>query len=178
MAPKDENDLAQMIYTATRYKKGPIAIRYPRGTGLGTAINRKLKRISIGRAEKIVEGKDLSIIAIGSMVYPAILAAEELRKKNIFASVYDAKFAKPLDKTMIKEAAFTGKVITVEENILDGGFGSAVLEELEKLNIFDCRLKRIGVHDFVEHGEASELRELYGLSTKNIIKNAIKLLKA
>ena len=175
MAPKDENELAHMLYTATRYAKGPTAIRYPRGIGVGMPINRKLIRIPVGKSEKLTEGKDLSIIAIGSMVYPALLAAEKLRKKNIFASVYNARFVKPLDRTMIKDAAKSGKILTVEENVLEGGFGSAVLEELEKLNIVNIKVKRIGVEGFVEHGEPSELKQKHGLTSDNIIKNAIKL---
>lgn len=177
MAPKDENELAKMVYTATRYNKGPIAIRYPRGIGNGIPISRNLVRIPIGKSEKLVEGKDISIIAVGSMVYPALAAAEKLLEKNISASVYNVRFVKPLDKNMIKEAAKKGRIITIEENVLEGGLGSAILEELEKLNITNVILKRIGVDGFIEHGEAAELRQKHGLTSDNIIKNAVKLMR-
>jgi len=177
MAPKDENELAQMIYTATKYKKGPIAVRYPRGTGTGVKISRKFVRIPVGKAEKLMEGDDISIISIGSMTYPSIKACEKLKKKGISATLYNARFVKPIDKSMIRDAAKTGRIITVEENVLEGGFGSAILEELNKLNISNIKIKRIGIDGFVEHGEAGELRQKHGLTADNIAKSAIKLMK-
>ncbi len=176
LAPKDENELQHMLYTATLYNSGPIAIRYPRGNGIGVKMDRKFIRIKIGQAEKIADGKDLAILAIGSMVHLAESAAQELKNFGIEAMVYNARFVKPIDQKMILDAAKTGKILTVEENILDGGFGSAVLEELEKLNL-NPQVKRIGISEFVEHGEVTVLRQKNGLSMDNIVKKALMLVK-
>lgn len=178
MSPKDENELQNMLYSATRYQKGPIIIRYPRGGGEGYKLNRRLQRIAIGKAEKVVEGSDLSILAVGPLLHKAVEAADRLRKKNISACVYNVRSIKPIDIKMIYEASKSKKILTVEENVLAGGFGSAVLELLNKLNINDVDIKCLGIEDkFVEHGEANFLREKYGLSAKNIEKQALALFK-
>ncbi len=177
MAPKDENELAHMLSTAVKYGRGSVAIRYPRGAGLGVKLDRKLSRIPIGKAEKINAGDQISIIAVGSTVNLSKLAAEKLAVKNIKASVYNARFIKPLDKAMIKEAASTGKIITVEENILDGGFGSAILEELEKMQIFGVKVKRIGIEGLVEHGEPDVLLKEHKLNAENVYRGALKLIR-
>lgn len=176
-SPKDENELQHMLYSATFHKVGPIAIRYPRGAGTGIALDRKLAKIDFDKAEKILSGKDLSIIAIGSMVYPALEAARMLKTKGIRATVYNARSVKPIDGAMVKKAAKTGRIITVEENILDGGFGSAILEILEQNHISNIKFKRIGISEFVEHGEAGFLKEKYGLDASNIYNKAIKIVK-
>lgn len=176
--PKDENELQQMLYSATFHKGGPIAIRYPRGTGQGVGMSRELIKNDFSKAEKIISGKDGAIIAIGSMVYPAISAAEKLSKDNIFVSVYNARSVKPVDSEMVKEAAKTGHILTVEENILEGGFGSAILEELDRLNINNVRTHRIGISGFVEHGEVEFLKEKYGLDSENIYKQFKKLINS
>lgn len=170
LAPKDENELQHMIYSATLWKNGPVAIRYPRGTGIGVRFNRKFEKIEFGKSEKITSGRDAAILAIGSMVYPAHEAAKLLKSKNIHVSVYNARSVRPIDLKMIEEAAKTGNIITVEENILEGGFGSAVLESLEKLNITDVRVKRLGLDRFIEHGDSKMLLEKYGLTSGNIAK--------
>lgn len=175
MTPRDENELGHMLYTASIYNDGPIAIRYPRGSGFGLKIDRKYKRFSIGKSEKLVSGKDGAIIAVGLMVSEAVDAARELKERGINVSVYDARFIKPLDKKMIEEAAKTGKILTVEENILDGGFGSAVLEELENQKLYNVKTARIGIKDFVEHGDPNELRNKYGLNKEAIINKFISL---
>ncbi|MFA6422884.1 MAG: 1-deoxy-D-xylulose-5-phosphate synthase [Patescibacteria group bacterium] len=176
LAPKDENELQHMLYTATQYTEGPIAIRYPRGTGIGSAMNRTLEKLEIGKAEKLRRGNNAAILAIGSMVYPAIEASNLLKKNDIHATVYNARSVKPIDSEMVKNAAKTGKIITVEENILDGGFGSAILEELQKQNIQDTQVVRIGIEDFIEHGEINELREKYGLTANGICKKVLEII--
>ena len=178
MAPKDENELQHMLYTATRHGKLPIALRYPRGNGLGVKMDRKLSRLPIGKAEKLLDGEDLAILAIGTMVYPSLEAAKKLAKEGISVKVYNARFVKPIDKSMIVDAAKTGRIITVEENVLDGGFGSAVMEELEKVGIYHTKVKRIGIKDcFVEHGDPTSLKKKYGLSAQNIYKESKNIIK-
>ncbi len=173
MAPKDENELQHMLYTAVKHK-GPIAVRYPRGAGVGVSLDWELKQIPIGSGELLREGKDLVIVAIGHTVYPALEAAEKLAAEDISAAVINARFVKPLDEELILTwAKKTGKVVTVEENTLLGGFGSAVLELLAQKEIF-IPVKRIGLPDkFIEHGAPSLLREKYGLEARGLVE-AIK----
>lgn len=177
MSPKDENELQHMLYTATEHKSGPIVIRYPRGGGLGVSLSGKLKKIKIGKSSKICSGNYCSVIAFGSMVSLARKAVEFLKNEGINVSLYNARFAKPIDKKMIIEAAKTGKILTVEENILDGGFGSAILEELEKMEIYNVKVRRIGIEGFIEHGDTQLLREKYGLSPENIAEKIKKLIR-
>ncbi len=177
MAPKDENELGKMMKTALDLD-GPAAVRYPRGTGLGVAIENPYHPIEVGKAEVLQKGKDIAILAVGSCVEIASRAAEKLDAKKINATVVNARFVKPIDEKLILEIARkTGKIITVEENSLEGGFGSAVLELLEKNNV-DAKVKRIGIPDkFVEHGATSILKQEIGLTEDNIVAQA-KLLVA
>ena len=125
MAPKDENELQHMLKTAI-YAGAPMALRYPRGAGYGVEMDRELKSLEIGKGEMLVEGDDVCIVAIGSTVYPALQAAETLKGRGISAGVINARFAKPLDADLILSVAGkTGCIVTVEENALQGGFGSA-----------------------------------------------------
>jgi 1-deoxy-D-xylulose-5-phosphate synthase len=169
MAPKDENELQHMLKTAI-YSGRPISLRYPRGAGYGVTLDRDLKEIEIGRGEILVEGSDVSILAIGSTVYPALQAADLLRERGISASVINARFVKPLDRELIlAEANRTGILVTVEENALLGGFGSAVLELLSDEGLTQVRVKRIGIPDsFVEQGSQSQLRADLGLDGAGI----------
>ncbi len=169
MAPKDENELRHMLKTAV-YSDRPISVRYPRGAGYGVAIDADLRTLEIGRGELLVQGEDLVIVAIGSTVYPAMEAAGLLRERGVKASVINARFVKPLDKELIlKEALRTGNVVTVEENALMGGFGSAILELLEQERITGIRTKRLGIPDrFIEHGSQSQLRRDLGLDAAGI----------
>lgn len=175
LAPKDENELQHMFYSASVYNKGPIAIRYPRGAGIGTSMEKKFHKVPLDKAEKIIAGNDGAIIAVGSMVYPSIEAAEILKEKGLNISVYNARCIKPIDKNMLIEASKTGKILTVEENILDGGFGSAVLEEFEKLNIQNIKIKRHGIKGFIEHGEINQLRDKYGLNPAGIAQKFLEI---
>ncbi|MBW2989132.1 1-deoxy-D-xylulose-5-phosphate synthase [Candidatus Woesearchaeota archaeon] len=170
MAPKDENELGHMLKTAISLNC-PIAIRYPRGKGKGTAIESQLESIELGKAEVLKDGKDVLALCAGPLSYDALEAAEELEKKGISVCVVNSRFIKPLDeKLMTGLAARIKKVVTIEDNSSEGGFGSAVLELLEKNNI-KASVKRIAVPDrFIEHGKQSQLKEDAGLSRENIIR--------
>jgi 1-deoxy-D-xylulose-5-phosphate synthase len=169
MAPKDENELQHMVKTAI-YSGRPVSLRYPRGAGYGVTLDREPRELEIGKGELLVDGADLTIVAIGSTVYPALEAAELLKEQGIFASVVNARFVKPLDRELIlSEAAKTGLLVTVEENALMGGFGSAVLELLSDEGQSQVRVKRIGIPDsFVEQGSQAQLRADLGLDGAGI----------
>ncbi len=171
MAPKDEEELRHMLKTAIGHDT-PVSIRYPRGAGYGVDLTSEIRTIPIGKGEILRDGEDIVILAIGSMVYPALYAAEELSKIDIKASVVNARFAKPLDASLITtQVKKTGRVLTVEENVKEGGFGTAVLELLEERHINNVDIRRLGIPDvFVEHGSQYILREKYGLDTKSIYK--------
>jgi 1-deoxy-D-xylulose-5-phosphate synthase len=177
MAPKDEDELRHMLYTAVDHP-GPIAVRYPRGRGVGVSFSPVLHKIPIGRAEVLREGEDLLILAIGASVYPSLEAAKELEKQGFQATVVNARFVKPLDEGLILNlAAKRGRVLTVEENVAQGGFGSAVLELFADHGLM-VPVKRLAIPDqFVEHGSPSILREKYGLDAKGILKGAMELLE-
>ena len=171
MVPKDENEFKHMIKTATECPM-PVAFRYPRGKGMGVRREVSLQSIDIGKGEVLREGQDILIIAIGSTVYPSLRAAERLADVGIQAAVINSRFLKPLDGTLLCDwAKRTGKVLTVEENVLQGGFGSAVLELFQERGIFSIQVKRLGIPDtFVEHGPQTLLREKYGIDEKGILK--------
>jgi len=177
MAPKDEDELRHMLYTAVEHP-GPIAVRYPRGQGLAVDFSPTLRRLPIGKAEVVREGEDLLILAIGASVNPSLQAAAELEKLGYQTTVVNARFVKPLDESLILNlAARRGRVLTVEENVLQGGFGSAVLELLMDRGLM-VPVKRLGIPDmFVEHGSPAILREKYGLDAKGIAKGALELLE-
>jgi 1-deoxy-D-xylulose-5-phosphate synthase len=177
MAPKDEDELRNMLYTALEHP-GPIALRYPRGQGVGVNFSPTLRRLAIGKAEVVREGEDLLILAVGATVYPSLKAAEELEKQGYQATVVNARFVKPLDENLILTlAARRGRVLTVEENVLHGGFGSGVLELLMDRELM-VPVKRLGIPDvFLEHGSPTILREKYGLDAQGIAKGALELLE-
>lgn len=177
-APKDEDELRHLLYSAVGYKR-PVAIRYPRGSCSGARPASALTEIPAGKAETLREGSDLAILALGSMVYPALDAAMGLEKDGIKAGVINCRFVKPLDEEAILGAALsTGALLTVEEHALAGGFGSAVLELLEAKGV-RCAVKRLGVGDeFIEHGTQEELRAMLGLDAAGIEKAARSLLSS
>ncbi|MCP4673349.1 MAG: 1-deoxy-D-xylulose-5-phosphate synthase, partial [Desulfobacula sp.] len=162
MAPKNENELARMLVTALNHD-GPVALRYPRGIGTGVKIDDKPKPLEIGKAQVIEEGEDLLIIAVGKSVCEAAEASIALKDKSITSTIINARFVKPLDaELIIKYASKIKKIITVEEHVLDGGFGSAVLEMLIDNGITDINLKRVGINNtFVEHGPQDILKHDY-----------------
>ncbi len=169
MAPKDENELRHMLKTAL-YAGTPMALRYPRGTGYGVQLDQEIRELPIGRGEQLTAGDDVAIIAIGSTVYPAVEAARLLVSAGIRATVVNARFVKPLDRELILAVARRcGAVVTVEENALQGGFGSAVLELLADERETAVPVKRIGIPDrFVEHGSQAQLRKDLGLDAEGI----------
>jgi 1-deoxy-D-xylulose-5-phosphate synthase len=178
MAPKDENEFQHMLKTAVACGR-PTSVRYPRGAGVGVAMDDEPRALPIGKAEVVCEGADMAIWAIGSTVYPALAAADRLRREGIHARVVNARFVKPLDRGLLGETArFLKKIITVEENVLMGGFGSAVLEALEQLGIHDVQVKRLGIDDeFVPHATQDELRSQYGIDEAGIIRAAWSILE-
>lgn len=169
MSPKDENELQHMIRTAVEHP-GPSALRYPRGAGFGVPMDQEIKSLEIGKAEIIREGDDVAVIAIGNVVLTSLAAAERLAAEGISAAVVNARFVKPLDEELIlRMARKTGRVVTVEEHVLAGGFGSAVLECLEQGLLTGVKTHRIGLPDcFVEHGPQGVLRAKYGLDADGI----------
>jgi 1-deoxy-D-xylulose-5-phosphate synthase len=178
MAPKDENELRRMLATAVAYN-GPIALRYPRGKGTGVKLDQDLEPLPIGKAELVDQGGDLLIIAIGSRVEDAVCAAALLANNhNLHATVVNARFVKPLDSELIVSQAKRFKhIITVEENTLHGGFGSAVLELICDAGIHAPIVKRLGIDDqFVEHGPQNLLRSKCGLDAKAIVEAALSML--
>jgi 1-deoxy-D-xylulose-5-phosphate synthase len=177
MAPKDENELRDMLFTAVEHP-GPVALRYPRGRGLGVAFSSTLRKVPIGKAEVLREGQDLLILALGASVSPALDAARELDQQGFSATVVNVRFIKPLDEPLILSlAAQHGRVLTVEENVVAGGFGSAVLELLADHDLFGVTVKRLGIPDvFVEHGTQDVLRKKYGLDAAGILTSALAVL--
>lgn len=176
MVPKDENEFQHMIKTAMECPF-PTAFRYPRGKGVGVKREVPLRPIDIGKGEVLREGQDILIIAIGSTVYPSLRAAERLADAGIRAAVINSRFLKPLDGTLLCDwAKRTGKVLTVEENVLQGGFGSAVLELFQERGLISVQVKRLGIPDiFLEHGPQALLREKYGIDENGIIKGVKKM---
>jgi 1-deoxy-D-xylulose-5-phosphate synthase len=176
-APKDGNELQDLLYTALNAEH-PMAIRYPRGRGTGIPLTIELHQLPMGKAEIIRQGEDIVIIGIGSTVIPSLEAAEHLALLGIDAMVINARFAKPLDTELILDVAnHTKKMVIVEENVLSGGFGAAVLEMLEKAGASDVKVKRLGIPDeFVTHGKQDFLRSLYHLDALGIAKECVDFL--
>lgn len=172
MAPKDENELRHMLFTAVSHT-GPVAIRYPRGVGLGVPLDHEYKNIPLGEAELIKEGNDLLIIALGSMVHPSKEAAAMLGDEGLSIGVVNCRFVKPLDRRLAEYAKAAGNILIVEENIVQGGLGSAILEMFNDMEMQNLCIKRIGIPDiFVKHGPLPLLREKCGLDTAGIAKAA------
>jgi 1-deoxy-D-xylulose-5-phosphate synthase len=178
MAPKDENELRHMLETALQHP-GPIALRYPRGCGVGVPMDNEPQALSIGKAEVLVEGTDVVFFAIGATVMPTLEAADRLKNKGISSTVVNSRFVKPLDNDVVLSLA--GKipnVVTVEENVIDGGFGSAVLECLADHGIAAKRFLRLGIRDtFVVHGSQKILRSKYGLDAEGIEGAAARMVQ-
>jgi len=173
MAPKDEDELRHMIATAVAHDSGPIALRYARGSGVGVSMLGEPHPLPIGKGELIREGTDLTIAAIGSSVLPATRAAEILAERGISAEVINARFVKPLDEALILNSVRkTGALITVEEAMLAGGFGSAVLEVLAREEI-EMPVDRLGLADkFYDHASQNALRRQAGIDAESIAERA------
>jgi len=172
MAPKDEAELRQMVWTAVRHcaaRVGPIALRYPRGSGAGASLEAPLEELAIGVSETLREGADVSIVAYGTIALAALEAAAELAREGIEATVVNARFAKPLDADrLLALAARTPRMLTVEEHVTSGGFGSAVGELFAERGA-RVYLEILGVPDeWVDHGAQKLWRHRYGLDAEGI----------
>ncbi|MCD6350661.1 MAG: 1-deoxy-D-xylulose-5-phosphate synthase [Armatimonadetes bacterium] len=178
MAPRDEGELRQMLATAVKHS-GPISLRYPRGQGPGRNLDAKLEPLPIGQGEKLREGSDVALVAVGSMVDRALEAAELAAREGIEASVVNARFVKPLDEDLICSVAEeTGAVMTVEENTVVGGLGSGVLELLAEHGL-QVPVVRCGIADsFVPHGDRQRLLAAQGLDAESLAKQAIAAAQA
>ncbi len=177
MSPKDENELQHMLNTAV-YHNGPVAIRYPRGSGEGVDLQKDLQRLPIGKGELLREGNDVLLLPIGNRVYPALAAADGLKKLGIDAAVINPRFIKPLDNELICEwAEKTGRVVTIEDNVKKGGFGSAVLQLFCEVHLrIPVRLLGYG-NAFIEHAPQQILWKNHGLDVSGIIKGTLEVMK-
>jgi 1-deoxy-D-xylulose-5-phosphate synthase len=169
MAPADENECRQMLYTGFQIN-GPAAVRYPRGTGPGVALQKEFSLIPIGKGEIKRAGKKIAILAFGSMLKPALEAGEQLD-----ATVVNMRFVKPLDTGLVKQMAATHElIVTVEEHQIMGGAGSAVLEVLSKTN---TKALLLGLPDrFIDHGDAAKLLAAVGLDAEGIRNSITKVM--
>ena len=178
LAPKDENELRQMIFAAFE-KNSPVAIRYPRGAGLGVNVEEMPQKISWGKSEVVeqTQSADVAIFAVGTMVQSCVDAAKLLREKKISADVINVRFIKPFDTEMLKKSARSAKlVVTCEEGTLSGGYGSAVAEFLADEKIL-TPLLRLGIKDkFIEQGTRAELLDLCGLTPQKIFQRILERL--
>ncbi|MCJ8502496.1 1-deoxy-D-xylulose-5-phosphate synthase [Desulfatitalea alkaliphila] len=177
MAPKDENELRRMLVTALRHD-GPIAVRYPRGMAVGVPIDPNPAPIPIGKAEVLTEGDDMLIMAIGRMVPVAMAACEALKPLGIACTVVNGRFVKPLDsQCIVRLAERIPHILTLEDNALQGGFGSAVLELLNDHGVSPLNVQRLGLPDrFVEHGSPAILYAEYGLDVAGVVRAARQLM--
>ncbi len=175
MSPKDESELRDMLFTAVNYGKGPIAIRYPRGSALGVRLKEKFENITIGESELLVKGNDAALLAVGNMVDYALKASQKLLVDGISCEVINMRFIKPLDTKRLDEiAAKFEKVITLEENTLVGGFGTGVLEYFAEKK-YKNDVLRIGLPDrFVDHGTQQQLHRILEIDADGIVEKVKK----
>ena len=177
MAPKDENELQQMLKTAVEHH-GPICLRYPRGEGWGVELDRDIHSLEFGKGELLRRGEDLVIAAVGQTVVPALRAAQNLSQLGIDAAVINARFVKPLDRELIvRTASRVPRLITVEDNVLEGGFGSAVIELLADEKLRGVQINRLGVPDrFIPQGTQDELRRICGIDQRGIFQAGVQMI--
>ncbi len=180
MMPKDENEGQHMVNTAIQYDDGPIAMRFPRGNGLGVKMDERLKTIPIGSWEVLRPGKDAVILTFGTTIKMALQAAEELQKEGKSIRVVNARFIKPLDEGMLNEILSEGlPILTIEEAVLQGGFGSSVLEYIHDKKASHIKVERMGIPDeFIEHGSVDALLEEIGLTKTQVAETLRDLLPA
>jgi 1-deoxy-D-xylulose-5-phosphate synthase len=178
MAPKDEQELRDMLYTAVEYRQGPIAFRYPRGNALGVPVRAGFQKLEVGRAETIRTGNDLALLAIGSTVTNALKAADILSGKGIEAEVVNMRFAKPIDTEILKVLSTRIKVfLTIEDDVIHGGFGAGVLEAFSSCDITGVSVKLHGLPDeFIEQGTPAELSRIVKLDAEGIAQVAKEFL--
>ncbi len=177
MAPKDENELQHMLKTAVECGC-PASVRYPRGSGLGVPMDEEPRALKIGEGEVLARGADLAIFAVGASVSPALQAAEVLLKEGIAVTVVNARFIKPMDEELLCATALSlRRVLTVEENVMMGGFGSAVLEMFAAKGLANVTVRQLGIGDtFVEHATQQELRSMCGIDTAGICTAARQMI--
>ncbi|WP_110927487.1 1-deoxy-D-xylulose-5-phosphate synthase [Bacillus massiliglaciei] len=177
MMPKDENEGQHMVFTAMKYDDGPIAMRFPRGNGYGVPMDEELKQIPIGTWEVLKEGTDAAILTFGTSIPMALEAAARLEKEDYSVKVVNARFIKPLDEKML--SGILGEkmpILTIEEAVLQGGFGSHVMEYASAQGFYDAVIDRMGIPDhFIEHGSVNELLDEIGFTAETAI-DKIKLL--
>ncbi len=176
-APADENEMQHLLKTAFE-AKAPFVLRYPRGAGFGIALDKEPKALPIGKGVWLKKGKDATILAIGNRVHPALDAAQKLAGKGVDCGVVNMRFVRPLDKKLIDEALkISPRLVTVEDNMLSGGFGSAVAEYLADKQA-DFKLLRLGIGDeFVPHGKCASLYDKVGISAEQMTKHILKWMK-
>ena len=177
-APLDEQDLRDLMFTAAEYDDGPFAIRYPRGAATGMPVREGFEPIEIGKGRKIADGKDLAFVTYGAIGQYVPAARERLRAHGVDAAHYDLRFCKPLDDALLTEV-FTSfdKVITVEDGVVTGGAGTAVLEWLADHDVPRGEVLRLGLpDDFVEHGSQRELHDEVGIGPDGLTAHALALL--
>lgn len=172
MMPKDENEGQHMVYTALHYDDGPIAMRFPRGNGLGVPMDKELHQIPIGTWETLKEGHDAAILTFGTTIPMALEAAALLEKQGISIKVVNARFIKPLDQKMLTTLLMKNiPILTIEEAVLQGGFGSSVLEYAHDHGFYGSVIDRMGIPDqFIEHGDVNSLLEEIGLTAEDVVK--------
>ncbi len=179
MAPKDEKELQDMLYTGLLLER-PVAIRYPRGRGKGVELSGPFKEICVPKGEILKQGKDVLIIAVGSMVEPSLIAAKEAQERyGIDVLVYNARFIKPVPSEVTQLVENFQKIIVIEENSLMGGFSSGILETLnDREMLTGKKIVRLGLPDeFIEHGPQKKLQSKLGLDSEGILKRILELTK-
>lgn len=175
-APRNEIELRDLMYTAQEFKSGPFVIRYPRGKGYIVDWKQPMKKVKIGKGELLKAGKELAVITIGTMAYSAARAIEAVERGNeVSIAHYDMRFLKPLDTELLHEVACNFKyIVTIEDGVINGGFGSAVLEFMADNN-YKLNVKRLGIKDtFVEHGTPEQLYNMLGLDAEGIAKSLLE----
>ena len=177
MAPKNKWELAAMLRYAVNFD-GPIAVRYPRGEAY-EGLSEFHQKIELGKAEMIYTGNDVAIFAMGNMVQEAVKVCSMLEEQGYSVSLINARFMKPLDVDAHVQAAKSHKLlVTMEENVLDGGYGAAVLRTISEAKIVDCKVMSFGIQDqFVEHGSVKELRQSLGIDAESMAASILEALK-
>ena len=178
-APRNEIELRNLMFTAQLEDRGPFVIRYPRGKGTIVDWRKPMQELEIGKGELLKAGNELAVLTIGTMATPAIKAIELIEKEqNITIAHYDLRFLKPLDQNMMHEIARKfNQIITIEDGVIQGGFGSAVLEFMSDNN-YNIQVKRLGISDnFVEHGTPEELYHMLGLDVEGIAASILDVAK-
>lgn len=174
----DEIDLRNLLYTAQLGGKGPFSIRYPRGNGFNPDWQQPFAEIEIGKGRQISDGEDIAIISIGTIGHEVSLALQQLHSDKIYPAHFDMRFIKPLDTALLDSIfAKYKRIITVEDNVLQGGFGSAICEYACD-HFYNLKIKRLGIPDrFIEHGSPEDLYKVCGIDSKTITETVKNMLK-